>query len=166
MLKKLIIFIIKWFDIKLEEETKVVTTVVEEKELPSYHKKDFLSKNEYEFYLKLKPLESKYKIVPQVNLASIIHKENSKYRTELFRNIDFAIFSYDYKELLLLVELNDRTHNNPDRRERDIKVKNICKDCGIEIVPFYTHYPNEEKYVIERIENEIKKVKEDNIEII
>ena len=157
-MKRIIEFIIKLFKLNKKDEIEIATDIPEE-EIAVYHKKDFLSKYEYEFYLKLKPLEEKYKIVPQVNLASIIHKENSKYRTELFRNIDFAIFSYDYQELLLLVELNDRTHNTPARIERDLKVKKICTECGIEIVPFYAKYPNEEKYVIERIENKIKEVK-------
>lgn len=65
---------------------------------------------EKDFYQKLKPLEKKYKIIPQVNLGAIIEKKSSiKYRNELFRNIDYGIFTKDFK-LLLLIELNDSSH--------------------------------------------------------
>ena len=65
-----------------------------------------------------------------MNLASVIHKENTKYRTELFRNIDFGIFNKDF-ELLLLIELNDKSHIQRNRKIRDRKVKNILKECNI-----------------------------------
>lgn len=47
----------------------------------------------------MKPLEDKYIIMPQINLASFVQKtRNSKYNNELFKNIDFAIFSKYYIE--------------------------------------------------------------------
>ena len=79
-----------------------------------YTKMDFLTYNEKLFYRKLLPL----------------HKENTKYRTELFRNIDFGIFNKDF-ELLLLIELNDKSHIQRNRKIRDRKVKNILKECNI-----------------------------------
>ncbi len=82
------------------------------------------------FYRKLLPLHNEYIIIPQVNLASVIQKENTKYRTELFRNIDFGIFNKDF-ELLLLIELNDKSHIQRNRKIRDRKVKNILKECNI-----------------------------------
>ena len=99
---------------------------------------------EYKFYQILKTLEDEYIIVPQLNLASIVKKmNNNKYYNELFRNIDFAIFTKDYKKLLLLIEINDETHNQRKRKDRDLKVKKICNDIGVSIMTFYTKYPNE-----------------------
>ncbi len=107
---------------------------------------------EYEFYLKLKSLEPEYKVIPQLNLASIINKENNnKYYTDLFRNIDFAIFDNKERNVLLLIELNDGTHKLKKRKVRDFKVKKICKAAGIPLIYFYTNYPNEKEYVINRI---------------
>ena len=85
-----------------------------------------------------------------MNLASVIQKESAKYRTELFRNIDFGIFSKDF-ELLLLIELNDKSHMQRNRKIRDNKIKNILKDCNIPFLTFYTSYSNEESYVVNRI---------------
>lgn len=116
-----------------------------------------MTPSELDFYNKIKILEKNYKIIPQVNLASIINITNSKYITELFRNIDFAIFDNEYNELLLLIELNDYTHNKINRRDRDLKVKKICNDAGIKLITFHTKYPNEREYVINRIKKEISK---------
>ena len=76
---------------------------------------------------------------------------NDRYRTELFRNVDFGIFTKDYTKLLLLIELNDSSHKNISRRDRDLKVKKILNDAGIPLINFYSNYPNEKEYVINRI---------------
>ena len=39
----------------------------------------------------------------------------------------------------------------------DLKVKKICNDIGVSIMTFYTKYPNEKKYVLNRIEKELNK---------
>ncbi|MDD4705938.1 MAG: DUF2726 domain-containing protein [Bacilli bacterium] len=122
-----------------------------------YTNKNFMTLNEYEFYNKIIELETKYNIVPQVNLASVI-KKNSPYRyqNELYRVIDFGIFTKDYKKLLLLIELNDNTHNYNGRKDRDLKVKKICNDADIKLMTFYSCYPNEKDYVLNRINQSIK----------
>ena len=113
---------------------------------------------EYGFYNKLKELEPKYKVIPQINLAAIINKENNNYYyTDLFRNIDFAIFDSDMKNVLLLIELNDASHNQKKRKSRDYKIKNICKAVDIPLIFFYTKYPNEKNYVINKIIETINK---------
>ncbi|UKI26376.1 MAG: hypothetical protein L6V91_06120 [Bacilli bacterium] len=70
------------------------------------------------FYNILKELEDNYTIVPQLNLAAVVKKiNNNRYYSELFRNIDFCyFFTKDYQELLLLIELNDQSHNNYNRK--------------------------------------------------
>ena len=121
-----------------------------------YTRKKLMTDYEYKFYNILKELEDNYTIVPQLNLAAVVKKiNNNRYYSELFRNIDFAIFTKDYQELLLLIELNDQTHNNYNRKDRDFKVKKICNDIGLKLMTFYTKYPNEKAYVINRIKNEL-----------
>ena len=120
-----------------------------------YDKKAFMTKCEYDFYLKLLDLESEYRVIPQINLATIIKKTSGKYINELFKNIDFAIFDKDFKNVLLLIELNDSSHNANNRKSRDLKVKKICEEAGIKLITFYTNYPNEKNYVINRIKKNI-----------
>lgn len=124
----------------------------------NYVQKKFLTNNEYNFLTKFIDLENELhvNIVPQVNLASIINKiSDSRFNTELFRNIDFGIFTADYSKVLLLIELNDDSHNNYKRKERDIKVKKICNKAGIKLITFYTKYSNEKEYVKSRIKEEL-----------
>lgn len=122
-----------------------------------YKRKEFMTPSELIFYQTLKALEPEYKVIPQVNLASIIKKVNKGYINELFKNIDFAIFDNEFKKVLLLIELNDSTHNQINRKDRDLKVKKICNDANIKLITFYTKYPNEKEYVINRIKSEIEK---------
>ena len=127
----------------------------------SYIPKKFLSNCEYDFLMKFISLEDELHIhiVPQVNLASIIEKKSdSRFNTELFRNIDYGIFNSDYSKILLLIELNDESHNNYNRKKRDIKVYNICLKAGIRLITFYTKYSNEKEYVKKRIRDELSKV--------
>lgn len=124
----------------------------------NYKQKNLLTNNEILFYNKLKKLEKygAYIILPQINLASIIHKDTT-YRNELFRNIDFGVFDLAYRPLLL-IELNDKTHQYKKRRKRDIKVQELCKKANLKLMTFYTSYSNEENYIINRI---LKTLKED-----
>lgn len=128
-----------------------------EKQEIIYRKRNFMSQSEIVFYNKLQELESEYKIVPQLNLGTVIEKKNKGYRSELFKNIDFAIFSKDFNNLLLLIELNDSTHEQAKRKRRDKKVKEICNDANVKLITFYTKYPNKQEYVVNRIKEEIEK---------
>lgn len=117
-----------------------------------------MTKYEKYFYDILIELEDELgvKIHPQVNLATILHKEtNNRYISELFRNIDFTIFNKDYNELILLIEINDNTHNSKDRIIRDKKVDIILDNADIKLIKFYSNYPNKKDYVKQRIKDEI-----------
>jgi len=131
-------------------------SVINDKEETIYALKPIMSDYERKFYNVLKELENDYIVVPQLNLASVIKKvNNNRYYSELFRNIDFAIFSKDYTKLLLLIEINDKTHNTKKRKDRDLKVQKICDDVNVKLIKFYTSYPNERNYILNRVINEI-----------
>ena len=126
-------------------------------EIKIYEKKEFMTKYELDFYHKILELNTDYNIIPQINMATIIRKVNNGYINELFKNIDFAIFDKEFSKILLLIELNDNTHNKLNRKDRDLKVKKICNDAGIKLMTFYTKYPNEKQYVLNRIKEELEK---------
>lgn len=151
MLKRIIDFILWLFGIKDDEDVEKTTTDIK------YEKKPIMSDYEIMFYNRMKDLETEYNIVPQLVLSSVVDKKSKqKYRSELYRIIDFAIFSKDYSKLLLLIELNDNTHNQRKRKDRDLKVKKICNSAKIKLITFYTKYPNEKDYIINRIKKEIE----------
>ena len=149
MLRKILIWLLKLLGL-YEDKSDDTPTPFRMQTL--YEIKPFMTLYERRIYNILLKLGDDYKIIPQVNLASIIRKKNNDhYYSDLFRNIDFAIFDRDCDNLLMLIEIDDSTHNNYKRRQRDEKVNNICHDVGIKILHFYTSYPNEESYVLNRI---------------
>ncbi len=124
----------------------------------------FMTYIEKKFYYILLELEKEYhvRIQPQVNLATIIKKKNNnKYINDLFRNIDFGIFTENYEDILLLIEINDKTHETEERKLRDLKIKLITDDANIKLITFYTKYPNKKNYVKNRIINELNIKKEE-----
>ena len=72
----------------------------------------------------------------------------------MFRNIDFGIFNKSY-ELLLLIEINDFTHKDPERQIRDKNVKEICQDAGIPLITFWANYGVNQSYIQKRISEHI-----------
>ena len=98
-----------------------------------------------------------YTVQAQVNLASIIEKtDNSKFQNELYRNIDACIFD-TYFRPIALIEINDSTHNNPSRIERDKKIAMICEEAGIPLIRFWTKYGVNYEYMRKKIAEAIEK---------
>ncbi len=132
------------------------------KTIEKYQKKEFMTKIETYFYNILIELEQELniKIHPQINLSSIIKKNyQNKYINELIsRTIDFAIFTSNYNKLLLLIEIDDKTHKYKSRRKRDRKINKITKIAKIKIIRFYTYYSNKPNYIKKRIKKELNKI--------
>lgn len=101
----------------------------------------------------IEALPEGYLIFPQINLAAIIEKsESSKYRSELFRNVDFLITDDTYKPKIV-IEINDRTHHLKERRKRDKKVREICAEANIPIINLWTSYGVDQSYIKKKIED-------------
>ncbi len=117
-----------------------------------YAAKPLLTQTELRFFKALKQATpANYIIYPQINLATIIQRvDNHKYQNELYRNIDFVIFDSDYNPTLL-IEINDRTHNEKERRNRDHKVKDICRQANLPIIAFWTDYGIKQDYIEKKI---------------
>ena len=113
------------------------------------------------------------KIIFIISIAALllIHTIEKNNRKEISINkIDSAIYkpkkfltNNEYSFYLkLIIELNDKTHAESKRRDRDLKVKKILDTCNINLLNFYTSYPNEKDYVINRILNSLKASKTQN----
>lgn len=117
-----------------------------------YRKKKLLTKCETEWYKAIQSiLPQEYFVQPQINLASIIEKNsNSPYASELFRNIDFGIFDKK-SNILILIEINDKTHFDKKRMERDYKVSQICKQAQIPLITFWVENGINPDYIWQEI---------------
>ena len=111
-----------------------------------------VTRTEMEFLNCIKEvLPDQYLIQPQVNLASfIVRTDEARFRSELYRNVDFLITDLSYRPLVV-IEINDQTHLAEDRRERDRKVAWICEEAGIPVVRFWTSYGVNREYIEKKI---------------
>ena len=111
-----------------------------------YVSKPILTDREYKFYKRLKPLADKYKlqIYTKIRLADLVEpkpKEENPMWIQCFnkikaKHIDFALADED-TNIIVLIELDDRTHQRPDREERDVFVNAVLKNTGYTLLRTY-----------------------------
>lgn len=107
-----------------------------------YHKKYLLTKHEYAFYKNLRPIVDRYnlQILAKVRLADLIEVDGGLDRNTRFRyfnkikskHIDFVIA--DDMKVLLLIELDDNSHNSEDRIARDKFVDKALEVSGYTLI--------------------------------
>lgn len=153
----------------LSNLTTIVSDILSKKEQQkientkqTYHLKTKTISDNEKYFLDIirKHYGHQYEIRPQVPLSNIIEKEkhfSREYQNELNRIIDIGIFDKETTMPLLLIEINDSTHRQKHRKERDKKVKNICAEAQINLITFWTDYSNTEQYIVERISKELNK---------
>lgn len=108
-----------------------------------YRKKYLLTKNEWNFYKRLKPITDRYGlgIIAKIRLADLIEVDTEK--TKEFgrffprissKHIDFGLVNSENMEVKYLIELDDSSHNAPDRIERDDFVNKVCAKTGYVLI--------------------------------
>lgn len=62
------------------------------------------------------------------------------------KHFDYVLCKKDDFSVMVVIELNDRSHNKPRRRKRDIFVRGACKTAGIQLCEFAVqrHYKIEQ----------------------
>lgn len=128
-------------DVKKEPETK--TQEIDYK--TAYQPKYLLTKNEWYQYKKLKEIADVkgYIICPKVRLLDIIEprKGTRKYKTLFYKiqakHVDFLICDKDM-HIKAIIELDDNSHDNQDRKERDAFVTSILQSVGYKVI--HTRY--------------------------
>lgn len=153
----LTLFIIMNYLINKNKVNKSITKK-EQQSRNLYNKKThYLSNIEYRFYKFLKRNFKRYLIFPQINLAALIDKKGT-YRNELFRNIDFGIFTHDL-QVLCLIELNDNSHLKHTRIERDYKVNQLLAEVKIPLVTIWLKDKLTAQQIIKQIKCAVKEAK-------
>lgn len=133
------------YDEENDEEENIKEDYVKEyreEQYCPYHKKYLLTKNEYYFYRKLKQITeyNGLQILAKIRLADIVEVNKGinkrdwiKYFSKIkSKHIDFAIA--DNMKIILIIELDDNSHQRNERKERDIFVDNVLINCGYEII--------------------------------
>lgn len=116
-------------------------------------RKKLISKSEQGFFNVIKSsVPEGFCVFPQINLASFIDRnDDARFHNELFRNVDFLVTDAEYTPKFI-IEINDQTHLNNDRKERDEKVRKICEEAGIPILKLWTSYGVNPQYIKSRID--------------
>lgn len=109
-----------------------------------YEKHYLLTKNEWYFYKKLKPIADKmgYSILAKIRLADLIgvkatvdKKERAKYFAKIkAKHIDFILCNPENLAPILLIELDDNSHNSDKRAERDRFVNTVLEKTGYKLL--------------------------------
>lgn len=115
-------------------------------------KQSLLTETEKRFYSCIEGvLPSGYILHMQSNLATFIQRtDNARYQNELFRNVDFLITDDNYIPMCV-IEINDDTHFQQNRKQRDIKVKKICEEAGIPVITFWVNKGVNKSYIESKI---------------
>ncbi len=119
-----------------------------EKEILPYHFKYLLTRNEWSFYRKLRPIAAKYGlcILAKVRLADLVDVDAYltgngfyKYFNKIMaKHVDFVLCNPENLAVKLILELDDSTHNaTAERASRDDFVDKVLTKCGYVIVHTY-----------------------------
>ncbi len=122
-------------------------TTTDKLEFPYLLRDDFLSPAEQSFYLVLKQVVSDRALIcPKVSLSDLFYvKSNdpSKYRTYTNKidkkHVDFLLCDPKTVNPLLGIELDDKSHQKSDRKERDEFVKMVYKAANIPLISIPVH---------------------------
>jgi very-short-patch-repair endonuclease len=120
----------------------------EKKEYLPYVKNNYLmTKAEHEFFKVLQQVvQEKYYIIPQVQLSKIVRvnkyeKFKYKYANMIDRkSVDFVLFEKETFSPYLVIELDEESHQLPNREDRDHFVNAVMAKIGLTIVHIKTSY--------------------------
>jgi len=107
----------------------------------SYQRKYLLTKNEYRDYMTLRKIaaEKDLLICPKVRLLDIIEprKGEKDYKSLFFKvqakHVDFVICDKDLR-IKAVLELDDNSHDQKDRQDRDAFVDQILTSVGYKVI--------------------------------
>lgn len=139
----------------------------EGKELPYKKKGELMTKAEREFFDVLeKVVNNRYYIIPQVKISNLaIVSGTRNYKTYLNKidrkTVDFVLFDKQFLPVVV-IELDDSSHNNESRKERDSFVDKVMDKIKIKII----HIKTSRAYDLKNLEdvifnNKLKKIDTD-----
>ena len=157
---------------KTEKITTSARKIIE-REQDAYERKMFLTKRERNFFIRINNIikTDDYCILAQVRVADIIspnkkYLQRSKEHTALFRQIsqshvDFAIMNKRSFEIEFAIELDDRSHNQKKRMERDDILNKAFAQAGVTLIRTMSYEDLIEKETVIRkvVKNQITSYK-------
>lgn len=127
-----------------------------------YGKKNLLTKNEIEFFKKLKSLTDEYSLGINLKtcLDDIICIKNSENNLDelfdkiKFKSIDFVIIDPDSMSAECLIELRDGSHKEPEQIEEDKFLETLCEKNNIDFIIYQGDFEKITSYFDENWEKQ------------
>lgn len=127
---------------------KILSSQLNKKSSPYHYsrKQYFMTRAEHEFYVALKTaVGNDYTIFAQVHLPTIVeHKVkgqnwNAALNSINRKSVDFVLCDNSYLSPVLAIELDDKSHEREDRKERDIVVESILEEADLPLLRIENH---------------------------
>ena len=126
---------------KIQQKQNDASVMITEN-LP-YKKKLLLTKNEWSFYKSLKPIadELGFYVLAKIRVADLVevtqtkdHSEWQKFFNKINKkHIDFALAKPENLQIVLLIELDDNSHNDTQKK-RDEFIEELYKQTGYKLL--------------------------------
>lgn len=106
-----------------------------------YQRKLLFTKNEYHEFMKLVSFAktNQLEVLAKVRLLDLIEPKSEYSRDKKFlykiqaKHVDFVVTDKKYK-IVAIIELDDNSHNRPDRVQRDIFVNEVLRGVGYNVI--------------------------------
>lgn len=138
-----------------------------EKEKAKYQYKRrnfFLTRAEHECYDALvSAVGAEYFIFAQVHLPTLVDNKvkgqnwRGAFRHISEKSVDFVLCDKAYISAKLAIELDDKTHERPERQERDREVERILQDAGVPLLRLENRGSFNPSELAEQIKNAVLK---------
>lgn len=120
---------------------------INKKTIYNYRRKDFLmTRAEHEFFDVLVDVAGdQYYVFPQIHLATLLDNKivgqnwRGAFRHVDEKSVDFVICNKIQIKPFLAIELDDRSHEREDRKERDKEVELILSEAGLPLLRVVDH---------------------------
>lgn len=156
----LIVIIIILTIINIKNKSQTIDDNDCEENMP-YNKKYLLTKNEWVFYKKIKPIcdKNNLHIIAKVRVADIVevkkgleNKERQKYFNKIKnKHIDFIICNPENLAIIALIELDDKTHENNQRIKSDNFKDKLSNTVGYKLIRIKQNDDFEKKLIENKI---------------
>lgn len=110
------------------------------------HKDFFLTRAEHECYDALvEAVGQEYRIFAQVHLPTLVDSKvvgqnwHGAFRHISEKSVDFVLCDKAYLVPKLAIELDDKSHERPERKERDEEVERILREAGVPLLRLENH---------------------------
>jgi hypothetical protein len=111
----------------------------------------FLSPDEYSFYkLAVQVLHEKYTICPKVSMAELLfvtNQDQAAFNRISRKRIDFVVCDSETMTPIYAIELDDKSHDSPQRQERDLFLDNAFKAARLPLI----HIKDQRAYTREEL---------------